>query len=121
MASTVPFFAPAARRALSGMLAAAAIAFGAAAPAHAQRGAALPDFADLVEQVGPAVVNIRTTERPRASRQAPEIDENLEEFFRRFGIPLPNPRDPRRGGPRGGDEEPLQRGVGSGFIVSTTK
>jgi serine protease Do len=81
--------------------------------------AVLPDFAELVERVGPAVVNIRTLERGRATRQAaPEMDENLEEFFRRFGIPLPGRPDPRRGGPPGTDEEPTQRGVGSGFILS---
>lgn len=118
MALTAPHTVPA-RRTVAGLLAGVVLALAAVVPAHAQRGAALPDFADLVEQVGPAVVNIRTTERPRAGRQAPEMDENLEEFFRRFGIPLPNPREPRRGGPRGGDEEPLQRGVGSGFILTT--
>ena len=82
---------------------------------------ALPDFTELVEQVGPAVVNIRTLERARAAgRNMPEIDENMEEFFRRFGIPLPGRPDPRRPGPgpRGGDEEPQPRGVGSGFILS---
>ncbi len=82
----------------------------------------LPDFTELVEAVGPAVVNIRTLERARSSASGGvEIDPNIEEFFRRFGIPLPgrpDPRDPRRGpGPRGGDE-PQQRGVGSGFILS---
>jgi len=77
----------------------------------------LPDFTELVERVGPAVVNIRTLERGRqVSRAVPEIDPNMEEFFRRFGIPLPGRPDPRRGAP--GNEEPRQRGVGSGFIVS---
>ena len=52
---------------------------------------ALPDFTDLVEQVGPAVVNIRTLERaargrPRAGRR---WTRTCEEFFRRFGIPMP--------------------------------
>ena len=69
----------------------------------------LPDFTELVEAVGPAVVNIRTLERARSSASGGvEIDPNIEEFFRRFGIPLPgrpDPRDPRRG-------------VGSGFILS---
>jgi serine protease Do len=83
------------------------------APAQAQL---LPDFTELVERVGPAVVNIRTLERARASRSTPEMDESLEEFFRRFGIPLPGRPDPRRS-PPGGDE-PQQRGVGSGFILS---
>ena len=45
------------------------------------------------------------------------MDPNVEEFFRRFGIPMPGRPDPRRG-PRGDDEEPQQRGVGSGFILS---
>ena len=79
----------------------------------------LPDFSELAERVGPSVVNIRTTERAR-SRSSGEMDPNVEEFFRRFGIPLPNRPDPRRGGPRGDDEDsqPQQRGVGSGFILS---
>ncbi|HOM13287.1 MAG TPA: DegQ family serine endoprotease [Rubrivivax sp.] len=76
----------------------------------------LPDFTELVERVGPAVVNIRTLERVRSAGGV-EVDPNVEEFFRRFGIPLPGRPDPRRG-PRGGDEEPQARGVGSGFILS---
>jgi serine protease Do len=82
---------------------------------HAQ---GLPDFTELVERVGPAVVNIRTTERGRAGAApgSTEMDPNMEEFFRRFGIPMPGRPDPRRG-PGGGDE-PQQRGVGSGFILS---
>ena len=81
----------------------------------------LPDFTELVERVGPAVVNIRTAERTRVAAGAtPEIDEQMREFFRRFGIPLPNERAPRRGGPQPQpeDNEPQQRGVGSGFILS---
>jgi serine protease Do len=83
----------------------------------------LPDFTDLVERVGPSVVNIRTTERgrPAAPGAGPEVDEDLQEFFRRFGIPLPGqpPRpDGRRAPPRPGDDEPQQRGVASGFVLS---
>ena len=82
------------------------------------RAQSLPDFTELVERVGPAVVNIRTLERSRpAAGGGIEVDPNVEEFFRRFGIPLPGRPDPRRG-PRGGDDEPQQRGVGSGFILS---
>ena len=84
------------------------------------RAQSLPDFTELVERVGPAVVNIRTMERNRqatAGGGGAEVDPNVEEFFRRFGIPLPGGPGPRRG-PRGGDEEPQQRGVGSGFILS---
>jgi serine protease Do len=77
----------------------------------------LPDFSELVERVGPAVVNIRTLERVRAGGD--ETNPNIEEFFRRFGIPLPGGRPDQRRAPRGGgDEEPQQRGVGSGFILS---
>ena len=60
---------------------------------------ALPDFTDLVEKVGPAVVNIRTTERARAGARggaAPEMDEDMLEFFRRFGLPIPNQPSPRQ-------------------------
>ena len=85
------------------------------------RARALPDFADLVEKVGPAVVNIRTTERQSGDRLRPQfpfpdgLDENdpFYEFFRRF-FP-PGPRGPGRGGP--GEEVP--RGLGSGFIISS--
>ena len=87
----------------------------ASAPAYAQ-GRELPDFTELAEKWSPSVVNIRTLERGRAMSGA-EVDPNVEEFFRRFGIPMPGRPDPRRG-PRGGDEEPQQRGVGSGFILS---
>ena len=81
----------------------------------------LPDFTELVEKVGPAVVNIRTTERGRAGAMSgrPEVDEDLQEFFRRFGIPIPGqpPRPDGRRGPRP-DDEPQQRGVASGFVLS---
>jgi len=86
------------------------------APVRAQ---GLPDFTELVEKVGPAVVNIRTTERVRAGRSGagPEIDEDMLEFFRRFGIPIPNRPTPRGQQPAP-DSEPQQRGLGSGFILS---
>lgn len=94
-----------------------------AAPAAvAQPQVARPDFTELVEAVGPAVVNIRTLERAHGGRSGmPEADDSMEEFFRRFGIPLPGRPDRRNAPPRGGsggDEEPVQRGVGSGFIYS---
>src|SRR5262249_31667251 len=88
----------------------------AAPPARAQ-GRELLDFTELAEKWSPSVVNIRTLERGRAASGGAEVDPNVEEFFRRFGIPMPGRPDPRRG-PRGGDEEPQQRGVGSGFILS---
>ncbi|MDE2564331.1 MAG: DegQ family serine endoprotease [Burkholderiales bacterium] len=88
---------------------------------HAQGGATatptvqLPDFSELAERVGPSVVNIRTAERPAPSSGSGPMDPNLEEFFRRFGIPVPGRPDPRRGDDGG---QPQLRGVGSGFILS---
>ena len=79
----------------------------------------LPDFTDLVDQVGPSVVNIRTLEKvvPRAAPGGPG-DEEMLEFFRRFGLPMPNvPRQaPRSNRPAPEEEQP--KGVGSGFIFS---
>ena len=92
-----------------------------AAPALAQS-RALPDFTDLVEQVGPSVVNIRTLEkvaaRPRSGGNG--MDDEMLEFFRRFGVPIPNaPRQtPRPNRPQPQDEE-QPRGVGSGFILTS--
>jgi len=76
----------------------------------------LPDFTELVDQVGPSVVNIRTVERSRGASAGGGPDEQMLEFFRRFGIPLP-PNAPRQQRPDRGEEE-VPRGVGSGFIVS---
>ena len=88
----------------------------AAPPAGAQ---GLPDFTELVEKVGPAVVGIRTTERTRAARGGAEIDEDMLEFFRRFGLPIPNQPKPNPRAPQQQpDAEPQTRGVGSGFILS---
>lgn len=81
--------------------------------------AALPDFADLAEQVGPSVVNIRTMEKVGHRGMQGSMDDDMLEFFRRFGIPMPNaPRQgPRQNRPQ--QEEDVPRGVGSGFIVSS--
>jgi serine protease Do len=68
----------------------------------------LPDFTRLVEQQGPAVVNISTTQTVRRSSlpQVPGIeDEEMLEFFRRF-----IPRSP--GVPR------ESHSLGSGFVIS---
>ncbi len=84
------------------------------------QGRSLPDFTDLVDQVGPSVVNIRTLERA-AARQAPGngMDEEMLEFFRRFGMPLPNmPRQAPRPQQRPQDED-QPKGVGSGFILTS--
>jgi serine protease Do len=90
------------------------------APPSAASARGLPDFTDLVEQVGPSVVNIRTLEKVRTAEAAgEEPDEDMQEFFRRFfGVPMPNvPRQtPRRNRPQ--PEEAQPRGVGSGFILT---
>lgn len=70
----------------------------------------LPDFTELVEKQGPAVVNISTTQiiRGRGMGAVPfDEDDPMFEFFRRFV-----PRQP--GAPR--DFE--NRSLGSGFIIS---
>lgn len=80
----------------------------------------LPDFTDLVDQVGPSVVNIRTIEKlnSRSASGNPGEEEMLE-FFKRFGLPLPGgPRQgPRQNRPQAEEEQP--KGVGSGFILSS--
>lgn len=89
------------------------------APVHAQTAAVvqgLPDFTGLVEQVGPSVVNIRTSEKVTNRGAVSGMDEEMLEFFRRFGLPIPNmPRQPQRPQP---SEEEQPRGVGSGFILT---
>jgi serine protease Do len=83
----------------------------------------LPDFTELVEQVGPSVVNIRTLEKVRTQNFSGNgMDEETQELFRRFfGVPIPNPGTPRQA-PRQGrtppPEESQPRGVGSGFILT---
>jgi serine protease Do len=77
----------------------------------------LPDFTELVDLVGPSVVNIRTLEKVDADGASDGPDEDMLEFFRRFGIPVPNM--PRRRGQRpGGPQQEQPRGVGSGFILT---
>ncbi|WP_300455050.1 DegQ family serine endoprotease [Accumulibacter sp.] len=64
----------------------------------------LPDFSAIVDDSGPAIVNISSSGR---AKKATTIDPNdpLFEFFRRFGVPSPHGGAP-------------SRGMGSGFIVS---
>ena len=78
----------------------------------AAQGKELPDFTDLVDKHGPAVVNISTTQTIRGNRafpQIPDLDEDdpMFEFFKRF-----IPRQP--GMPR----EFQNKSLGSGFIIS---
>jgi serine protease Do len=73
----------------------------------------LPDFTELVEKQGPAVVNISTAQKARAHPQLPQMpkldeDDPFFEFFRRF-IPQNPGQAPR---------EFSTRSLGSGFIIS---
>ncbi|MGQ0442498.1 MAG: DegQ family serine endoprotease [Methylophilaceae bacterium] len=75
---------------------------------------ALPDFTVLAEKQGPAVVNISITQvMPGGNVVSPfpgmPDDENLQEFFKRFGIP---------GIPGQGGQEYKSQSLGSGFIIS---
>ncbi|MGE5472561.1 MAG: DegQ family serine endoprotease [Bacteroidota bacterium] len=72
----------------------------------------LPDFTELAERQGPAVVNISTTQLTRGNpAMAMPFDENdpAFEFFKRF-----IPRQPGGGVPRDFENKSL----GSGFIIS---
>lgn len=73
----------------------------------------LPDFTELAEKQGPAVVNISTTQVIRGQAQVMPLpfDENdpAFEFFKRF-----IPRNPGGGIPRDFENKSL----GSGFIIS---
>ena len=75
--------------------------------------AAPTDFSSIVDQYGPAVVNISVTARAqRTSAQVPQgmdPDDPLFQFFKRFG--------PQFQAPQNGQQQ-LVRGLGSGFIVS---
>jgi serine protease Do len=90
----------------------------AAAPVSTPVVTGLPDFTDLIEKVGPAVVNIRTTEKVKLGEGMPG-DEEMQEFLRRF-FGQPSPRSPVPRGRRTPQpqEEEVQRGIGSGFIIS---
>jgi serine protease Do len=80
-------------------------------PAHA--GAlALPDFSDLVEQDGPAVVNIEAVHEGGKHKHATatiddeQMPEILKHFFGEQGIPAPLP------------DEDEGTAIGSGFLIS---
>ena len=86
---------------------------------QARRQQVMPEsFADLVEQVSPAVVNITTTatvSTPLA--RGPQLPEGspFSDLFREFGFPgLPDGGNPF-GGPQG---EQRSNALGSGFVVS---
>ena len=67
----------------------------------------LPDFTDLVEKQGPAVVNISTTQIIRNTQTFPNIPESdpFYEFFKRFAPQMPREQE--------------SQSLGSGFFIST--
>lgn len=70
----------------------------------------LPEFADLVEAYGPAVVNISTRANKvdkKSSGRSPQVPDELNDFFRHFFD-----EDNKLGKPR------PARSLGSGFIIS---
>jgi len=75
----------------------------------------LPDFTRIVEENGPAVVNVSVSRSTRAAVQGPgpgnPQDDPLQEFLRRFGQQGPQGQGPQA-------EPEIQRGLGSGFIIS---
>lgn len=78
----------------------------------------LPDFTELAEKQGATVVNISVTQSMRSSTVSPfgpEGDEQLQEFFRRFGIPN-MPGMPGQNGEAQPDYK--SQSLGSGFIIS---
>ena len=93
------------------LLTSAMMFFAVSSPGFA-RVTGLPDFTELVEEAGPAVVNIRVTQfgeraDTSAEMQSPHGQEDIPEFFRRF---FDVPGAPNRG-------QPDRQGAGSGFII----
>jgi len=91
-----------------------------AAPASAFARSAPDSFADLAENLLPAVVNVNTTQTIKINRRTMPQIPGMEDFFRRFGNE--NDRRNRReeGKEKNGEERPLTRqrqSLGSGFII----
>lgn len=81
----------------------------------------LPDFTELAEKQGAAVVNIsvtQTIQNNRSNFRSPfsggQEDEIMGEFFRRFGIPMPG----APGEDNSPQPNPKSQSLGSGFIIS---
>jgi len=77
--------------------------------AHSLSAKELPDFTELVEKQGAAVVNVSTTQiirAPQAFQGIPNLPENdpFNEFFRRFAPQVPREQE--------------SQSLGSGFIIS---
>jgi serine protease Do len=88
---------------------------------NGQAYAELPDFTQLAEKHGAEVVNISVTQSMKSSASpfsGFEGDEQLQEFFRRFGIPN-MPGMPGQGGEQQQQQPDYKsQSLGSGFIIS---
>jgi serine protease Do len=73
----------------------------------------LPDFSQLVDRYGPAVVNVEVIEKPQGGSGFQGLSPNdpFYDFFRRFGIPAPDQGQRER--------QPPVKGAGSGFIINS--
>jgi serine protease Do len=75
----------------------------------------LPDFTVLAEQQGSTVVNISSIKNAvnKGNQQLSPQEEHMQEFFNRFGIPMPPGMGPN-------DQQQKQMSAtGSGFIVES--
>jgi len=79
-------------------------------PSYSEKGG----FADIVEVVTPAVVNITVSKEMHSQMSGNPFDQ-LPDFFGMPGLP-DRPQMPRR---RGGPPSPERQGAGSGVIVSS--
>src|SRR5210317_1158868 len=78
----------------------------------------LPDFTELAETQGKTVVNITSIKNasiPSGNTPPFPYDEQLQEFFKRFGIPGLPGMPPNGNAPR----EKQVTGTGSGFIIDS--
>jgi serine protease Do len=83
---------------------------------NGDRVVSLPDFTPLMKSQGPVVVNVITTSKAAAQARrsgAPQEDDPMSEFFRRFIPDLPP-----GGGPGAPEQGPERVGLGSGFIIT---
>lgn len=84
----------------------------------------LPDFTELAEKQGPAVVNISITQNVHTEAVqgfpgSPQ-DEQMQEFFKRFGIPGFPGGIPSVPGQNGAPPQDYKtQSLGSGFIISS--
>src|SRR6185503_14749846 len=100
-----------------------------AAVAAAPTVSGVQDFSDLAAKVTPAVVNVAVTmkagggedgDEPRmSSDQQKQMEEFMQKFAERFGVPMQPGQPGQPGKPGAKPQRPAQKGqaVGTGFII----